>query len=297
MAAKKTKEDASSMAARQRDIAVSEFFAKNRHLLGFDNPTKALLTTVREAVDNALDACEEAQILPDIEVAIDDLGDNKYSITIEDNGPGILKAQLGKIFGKLLYGSKFHRLKQSRGQQGIGISAAVMYGQMTTGQPAVIVSKTGAGRPANLVELQIDTKANKPKLVKETTTDDARWAAKESGTRCTITLEGSYKGGRHGVAAYLRQTALANPHARIHYRNPKGERFEYPRVVAELPVEPKEIKRHPHGVELGTLIELMQDAKKQSVSSFLQSEFSRVPSQAAAGSGGAKRRAPVGGSA
>jgi DNA topoisomerase VI subunit B len=83
------------------------------------------------------------------------------------------------------------------------------------------------------------------------------------------------------VAAYLRQTALANPHARIHYRNPKGERFEYPRVVAELPVEPKEIKRHPHGVELGTLIELMQDAKKQSVSSFLQSEFSRVPSQAA----------------
>ncbi len=61
---------AQSMAASQRDISVSEFFAKNRHLLGFDNPRKALLTTVKEAVDNALDACEEAGILPEVWVRI-----------------------------------------------------------------------------------------------------------------------------------------------------------------------------------------------------------------------------------
>src|SRR6201998_1833205 len=62
---------AESMAAKQKEIAVSEFFAKNRHLLGFDNPRKALLTTVKEAVDNSLDACEEAGILPEIWITIE----------------------------------------------------------------------------------------------------------------------------------------------------------------------------------------------------------------------------------
>lgn len=119
------------MAARQRDISVSEFFAKNRHLLGFDNPRKALLTAIKEAVDNSLDACEEADILPDIVVGAEDLGDDRFKITIQDNGPGIVKKQIPNIFGKLLYGSKFHRLKMSRGQQGIGISAAGMYGMLT----------------------------------------------------------------------------------------------------------------------------------------------------------------------
>jgi DNA topoisomerase-6 subunit B len=282
MATKKKKEDAVSMAARQREIAVSEFFSKNRHLLGFDNPTKALLTTVREAVDNSLDACEEAHILPELRVTLSEIKEGEYNITIEDNGPGIVKAQLGKIFGKLLYGSKFHRLKQSRGQQGIGISAAVMYGQMTTGRPSVIISKTGKGRAPNLVHLQIDTKANKPKLVKEETVEgDARWEEKVSGTSISITLEGAYKGGRHGIAAYLRQTALANPHARIIYTNPKGEIFDYPRVIEMLPLEPKEIKRHPHGVELGTLLDLLHDAKRQTLSGFMQTEFSRVSSATA----------------
>jgi DNA topoisomerase-6 subunit B len=115
---------AADLAKKQRDISVSEFFAKNRHLLGFDNPSKALLTTVKEGVDNALDACEEAGILPDVRVEIRQISDTRFRIAIEDNGPGIVKAQVPKIFGSLLYGSKFHRLRQSRGQQGIGISAA-----------------------------------------------------------------------------------------------------------------------------------------------------------------------------
>ncbi len=118
---------AQSMAAGQRDISVSEFFAKNRHLLGFDNPRKALLTTVKEAVDNALDACEEAGILPEIWVHIQRVGQDRYKVGVQDNGPGILKKQIPLIFGKLLYGSKFHRMRMSRGQQGIGISAAGMH--------------------------------------------------------------------------------------------------------------------------------------------------------------------------
>src|SRR5271154_752593 len=104
------------MAGRIREISISEFFAKNRHLLGFDNPMKSLLTTVREAVDNALDACEEASILPDIIISINEIKEGRYLVSIEDNGPGVVKSHLPNIFGKLLYGSKFHRLKQSRGQ-------------------------------------------------------------------------------------------------------------------------------------------------------------------------------------
>src|SRR5512138_1197732 len=99
---------AETMAAKQRDISVSEFFAKNRHLLGFDNPRKALLTAVKEAVDNSLDACEEAHILPKIEVTISPLNgsENKFQLTVKDNGPGIVPKQVPNIFARLLYGSK-----------------------------------------------------------------------------------------------------------------------------------------------------------------------------------------------
>src|SRR5207342_2604974 len=145
---------AESMATKQRDISVSEFFAKNRHLLGFDSPSKALLTAVKEAVDNSLDACEEAGILPDVTVEIREAGPERYVMSVEDNGPGIVKAQIPKIFGKLLYGSKFHRLKQSRGQQGIGISAAAMYGQLTTGKPIRVTSRVGRGKATHVFDIQ-----------------------------------------------------------------------------------------------------------------------------------------------
>ena len=129
---------AETLAKQQREISVSEFFAKNRHLLGFDNKRKALLTTVKEAVDNSLDACEEGGILPEIHVRIEQVDSDRFRFTVRDNGPGIVKSQIPNIFGKLLYGSKFHRLKMSRGQQGIGISAAGMYGLLTTGKSVKI---------------------------------------------------------------------------------------------------------------------------------------------------------------
>src|SRR5260221_8364522 len=150
------RESAESMATRQREISVSEFFTKNRHLLGFDNPAKALLTATKEAVDTSLDACEEAGILPAIEVEIEEKAEDRFRLAITDNGPGIVRGQIPKVFGKLLYGSKFHILRQSRGQQGIGISAAGMYAQLTTGQPIRITSRTSKGRPAHFFEIQID---------------------------------------------------------------------------------------------------------------------------------------------
>ena len=158
---------AEEMARDQREISVAEFFEKNRHLLGFDNPSKALLTVVKEAVDNALDACDEAGILPEIKVEISNLEESKYKIVIEDNGPGIVKEQIPKIFAKLLYGSKFHRLRQSRGQQGIGISAAVLYAQLTTGKPAMIYSKTKKSGKTYVFHLKIDTINNDPEIIKE----------------------------------------------------------------------------------------------------------------------------------
>src|SRR5262245_24213573 len=156
---------AETMAAKQRDISVSEFFAKNRHLLGFDNPRKALLTEVKEAVDNSLDACEEAGIVPEIWVHIEATGTNRFKVGVQDNGPGIVKKQIPLIFGKLLYGSKFHRLRMSRGQQGIGISAAGMYGMLTTGKPVKIISKISPKKPAHYYEIQIDTKRNLPEIL------------------------------------------------------------------------------------------------------------------------------------
>ncbi|MFM7134997.1 MAG: DNA topoisomerase VI subunit B, partial [Planctomycetota bacterium] len=233
------------MSARQKEVSVSEFFVKNRHLLGFDNARKALLTTVKEAVDNSLDACEEAAILPEIVVVIEDLEprrpatakSSRYRVTIVDNGPGIVRKQVENIFGRLLYGSKFHRLKMSRGQQGIGISAAGMNGLITTGRPMVIHTKPSAKQPAHHIELAMNTKTNRAEVTLDEETKDfpparlrtlgagtkqlsaeGAFLAADSfptGTSVSIELEGKYQRGRGSVDEFLELTAIANPHARI----------------------------------------------------------------------------------
>jgi len=264
--------DAESMAKRQREISVSEFFTKNRHLLGFDSPLKALLTAVKEAVDNSLDACEEAGILPEITVEISQSGENRYRMAVEDNGPGVVRDQVAKIFGKLLYGSKFHKLSQSRGQQGIGISAAGMYGQLTTGKPILIQTRTGPRRKAHVFELGIDTAKNRPDIHRD---EDCEWDHKH-GTRVEIEMEARYQKGQRSVDMYLKQTAIANPHLTLHYIDPSGEKISYERNTKELPPETVEIKPHPHGVELGRLIAMLKETGCRSLSGFLQEEFSRV---------------------
>jgi DNA topoisomerase-6 subunit B len=262
---------AEAMSKAQRDISVSEFFAKNRHLLGFDNPRKALLTTVKEAVDNALDACEEAGILPEVMVQIEQIDEDHYRVGIEDNGPGIMKQQIPNIFGRLLYGSKFHRLRMSRGQQGIGISAAGMYGLLTTGKPVRITSKTKRGK-AHHYELKIDTQKNRPDIMKD---EQVEWD-KSHGTKVVIELEARYQRGRQSVDEYLRQTAIANPHVGLHYTAPDGQEMHYPSTIGELPDTPREIKPHPHGVELGVLIKMIHDTNASTMQQFFTKEFSRV---------------------
>jgi len=268
---------AETMAKAQRSISVSEFFAKNRHLLGFDNPRKALLTTVKEAVDNALDACEEAGILPVVEITIEQLGETHFRVTVQDNGPGIVRKQIPNIFGQLLYGSKFHRLRMSRGQQGIGISAAGMYGLLTTGQPVRITSRTKGRDQAHYYELQIDTRKNRPDIIRETTVD---WEPRH-GTRVEIELEARYQRGRQSVDDYLQQTAIANPHVTLVYRCPDGRESRYDAQTRHLPEIPKAIRPHPYSIELGVLLKMCTETKARTCQKFLCTEFSRVSPRSA----------------
>jgi DNA topoisomerase-6 subunit B len=260
-----------AMAERQRDISVSEFFLKNRHLLGFDTPAKALVTAIREAVDNALDACEEAGILPEISVqVIDRYG--KYRVVVEDNGPGIVENQIARIFGKLLYGSKFHKLSQSRGQQGMGISAAGMYAQLTVGKPLHIISRVKGHALASEIFVSIDVAKNRPDIHRK---KQLQWD-RPHGTRVEMEIEGHYQKGPHSIETYLKLTAIANPHVTLTYRDPQGAELRFERTVRKLPLRPKEIKPHPYGIELGRLIQMLSSTTKRTLLKFLVGELSSV---------------------
>jgi DNA topoisomerase VI subunit B len=311
---------AETMAQRQRDISVSEFFLKNRHLLGFDSPRRSLLTAVKEAVDNSLDACEEAGIVPELSVEVEQLADNRFRVTVTDNGPGIVRAQIPKIFAKLLYGSKFHRLRMSRGQQGIGISAAGMYGQLTTGSATRILSKTKNSKVAHSIAVQIDTRLNKPAILGDEEVEwrpnfqsvdaDGRPAGEPvsygHGTSVSIDLEAAYVRGRQSVDEFLNQCAIVNPHLTLHYslqlkakpetgnRKPEsdktssetqvsGFRFQvsHARALKQIPHPPREIMPHPHGVELGILMQMLKDSEARTLRGALASDFSRVSSNTA----------------
>jgi DNA topoisomerase-6 subunit B len=265
---------AEELAESQRAISIAEFFEKNRHMLGFDSGARGLVTAVKEGVDNSLDACEEAGILPDIYVEIQEHRDY-YRVIIEDNGPGITKAQLPKIFGKLLYGSRFHIREQNRGQQGIGISAAVLYSQLTSGKPAKVTSRTQGSREAEYFELIVDTDENEPEISHEET----RAWERPHGTRIELEMEANMR-ARQQLYDYIKHTAVVNPHARIELREPEGQ-FKYERATEQLPAETEEIRPHPHGVELGTLIKMAEATDSYSVSGFLQSEFTRVGAKTA----------------
>ena len=260
------------MTSKHREISIAEFFEKNKHILGYSNPSKALITCVREAVDNSLDACEEAGILPDILVKITRTGENVFRIVVEDNGPGIEKEHIPRVFGKLLYGSRFHAIKQSRGQQGIGISSAVLYAQITTGKPTTVISKTEGGTACRF-EIMIDTKKNEPEIM---SFEETEWFSPH-GTRIELEIKGSYvKERKQSVYEYLKETSVVNPHARITFITPDGEIHEFRRITSEPPVPPVEIKPHPHGIEIGPLIAMLKTTKARELRGFLKNEFVRI---------------------
>jgi DNA topoisomerase VI subunit B len=165
----------------------------------------------------------------------------------------------------------------TRGQQGIGISAAVLYGQLTTGKPSKIISKISKNKPAHYYELKIDTKNNEPVIAKEEVVDYIY----DHGTSIEIEMEAIYQKGVRGVDEYLKQTVIANPHTELTYINPENKRVLYPRATDELPPEPREIKPHPHGIELGIFISMLNITKSKTLASFLSTDFIRLSSNTA----------------
>jgi DNA topoisomerase-6 subunit B len=263
---------AHELAKKQREISVSEFFEKNKHILGFDSLTRALITAVKEAVDNSLDACEDGGILPDLMVQLVKVENNEYKVIVEDNGPGILKKQVPHVFGRLLYGSRFHTRSQRRGQQGIGVSAVVMYGQITTGKPAKIRSKISDEDVAYECDLILDTKKNRPDI----RSDDFVIWDRGHGTRFEVNVRGKYVTGKQSIFEYLKGVAIVNPHARITFVPPEGGTVVFERSTETMPAPTKEVKPHPEGVELGELLAMAKYTESLRMTSFLNSEFSRI---------------------
>lgn len=263
--------------SRNREISISEFFEKNRHILGFDSPTKALYMTVKEAIDNSIDACEEHSILPDISVSIDKVDQDDLRITVEDNGPGIDPLEVASVFGKLLYGSRFHAMRQSRGQQGIGITAAVLYGQISTGSHAVVKTKQAADDVAYSFEISIDITRNEG-IVHER--KSFIWD-RQHGTSVSIAMKGKYQVGRQSAFEYLKETAVVNPHMDLRFTDPSGKNFHFPRSV-EVPPSPSiSMKPYPLGLELGEIQQMAHQTQSEKMKSFLTSSFNRVSSNVA----------------
>jgi len=265
---------ADELAKQQRSISVAEFFEKNKHLLGFDSPTRGVITTIKEAVDNALDACEEAQVLPDIFISIKKVSNDIFRIIVEDNGPGIVPAQVPFVFGKLLYGSRFHQIRQTRGQQGIGISAAVLYAQLTSGVPTIIISRTGAKESAYKCEIQIKIETNEPDIISQ---QPFEWD-RIHGTRVQIEFK-STMSAKKKLLEYLKYTSIVNPHARFRVEL-DDETFTFDRVSHEIIACPVAIQPHPHGIEFGQL-KRMAAASDQKLIDFLVEGFSRVGKKSA----------------
>jgi len=274
---------------KQKQIAISEFFEKNKHFLGFDSLQRAIITAVKESVDNSLDACEEVRILPDIRIEVKRLGGNRVELIAQDNGPGIPRDSIEHVFGKFLLGSRFHAIRQTRGQQGIGITGVVMYSQLTTGAKTRIVSKVEDDATAVFVDLGIDTRKNKAIKsgeTRDTWIDNVTGEEVNHGLRIETVMNAKYQRGRQSVYQYLRMTSIVNPHATITLtvQDKDGEIIEeghWERTTDTLPRVVKEIKPHPHGIHLGTLQRMLREAEERKMTSFLRHNFSGISMRAA----------------
>lgn len=258
-----------------KEHSVAEFFKKNKQMIGLYGKVRTLTMIVHEYVSNSMDACEETGILPNIDVKIDELGEEYYEVTVTDNGPGISKENVGKAFGKLLAGTKFHRLKQSRGQQGIGCAGCTLLSQMTTGKPTKVI--TGQeGKKAISLELTIDPSQNEPKMA------DVKELEKEfRGTAVQAKFKGVlYRDSDQGALEYLRRTVIANPHAQITFRDPLGQKTVFKRTQSILPELAEEIKPHPKGVTVDDIISMGKRSGARSVAGFLSNEFDRMGAKA-----------------
>ncbi len=253
-----------------KEHSITEFFRRNSQMLGYAGKVRSLTTIVHEYVTNSLDAAEEAGILPEIEVKVKELGENRYSVYVKDNGPGIPSKVVGKALASVLTGTKFHRYMQQRGQQGIGAGGCTIFALITTGKGIHV--KSGTGKEAYECDLSIDIKGNKP-LINNLTTI--------ANTFRGLVVEGEfgdvkYEKSEHGVYEYVRRTALTNPHTTIKLVEPDGNEAVFPRSAQTLPKKPKEINPHPLGISTSDLLDFARASQSRKVTSFLVESFARV---------------------
>jgi len=259
--------------------STAEYFSKNLQQVGFSSQTKAILTTLKEAIDNALDACEEDGILPEVGVLIEKMGpgslknSDQIKIRVEDNGPGIDPDDVPKVFGEYLASSKFGRGRCSRGQQGIGISAATTWAQLTSATGARVITKTKTMRKAVACIVEVDIRHNKG-VVKERETID--WN-RPHGTTVEFLVDGRVQlNGEAGILNYLSGTALVNPHLTLHYKVPELEPHRIERVTQQMPEIPEAVEPHPHTMKLGEFIAHSHLFGRVKVNQWLKKGFSRI---------------------
>ena len=262
--------------------STAEYFAKNLQQVGFSSPLKAVLTTLKEAVDNSLDACEGAKILPELEIEVKKVGvgstknTDLIKIVVEDNGPGIDGDDLAKVFGEYLASSKFGRGQCSRGQQGIGISAATTWAQMTNAKGVQVISKTKNMRKAISAQVDVDIKTNTGILRNKESLD---WK-KTNGTRVEFLMDGRIQmNGDGGLLTYIDGTVLVNPHLTVTHKMGDNEKTTVARVSNESPQIPEATLPHPHTFKLGEFITHSHLYGKISLSKFLKTGFSRISDQ------------------
>ncbi|KXB03139.1 hypothetical protein AKJ45_02405 [candidate division MSBL1 archaeon SCGC-AAA261F19] len=255
-----------------KEHSVSEFFRKNAAMLGYTGKIRSLTTVVHEGVTNAIDAAEEAGILPSISVSIKPVGDDSehYKVIIEDNASGIPEEYVPRVFGKMLAGTKLHRNVQNRGQQGIGVSGSVMFAQVTSGKPTKITTSTENGKIATY-DVMINVNKNRGKIM-DRKTQEGDWR----GTRVEFDVKDvMYTRSRYGPYNYLRMTAIANPHVRIRFIEPDGCLTIFERATKKIPDRPEPIPPHPAGIRADDLLALAKNTRRKSIGTLLVNELSR----------------------
>ncbi len=256
-------------------ISPADFFYRNRDIAGFSSPSRSLYMSIRELVENALDACEVGRILPQVVVelweerGVEDKG--VYRLRVEDNGIGVSKEHIPKAFATVFYGSKYG-YKQSRGTFGLGGTMALLYGQITTNKPATVISSTG-GKEIHRFVLMIDIVENKPKIFEHKVfKNTSGW----HGTIIDYYLEADYTNSKAKIIDYFKHTAIANPHATLLFIDPRGRMYYYPRAAKKVPEPPIESLPHPVGVDVETMGRLLAASKERNLVSFMMRNFQRV---------------------
>ncbi len=262
--------DADAIFKNFKEYSIAEFFKKNRQMLGYAGKVRSLTTIVHEYVTNSLDACEEAGILPEISVEIKEISEERYSIKVQDNGPGIPSKLVGKALATILAGTKFNRYMQQRGQQGIGAASCTLYSLITTNKPVHV--RSGTARESYECDISVDVKSNKPIITNLVSLDKSIKGVAVSGEFGEL----KYESSDHGVSEYLKRTALSNPHVTVRLVEPSGNELLFPRHTNTLTQRPKQIKPHPLGLSTNDLIDFAQYSSSNKLSSFLVDTFSRL---------------------